>query len=253
VRKMTLIFLSTFFAALILVASVNAGECCCPRWCQRAKPTVVNCRFSAATEAVVNQGKVWWTGHDTILHVRGLVTELSLLYFLDYGDPTTMPPVNPTVWLIGTLETMTNFDFNTKTGKGIAVSDWTMTFVEPTYFTTDIPVGEPNPVGLGTLEGKEVSKVTSLFDYPLNFKVVPPGVFLPGDEVIMPGDATGFVVATHGTGDFEKATLMAKTTSYPTYVENFMGIGLDFWTEDTLVGWDGVLPATATGILMFHK
>ena len=221
--KKAAIILSGLFVALILLTPVDA-----------AKPTVVNCRFNATTESGSDPGKVWWTGDHTILHVRGAVSELSLLYFLDYGNPPTMPP---NVWLIGTMVTVTDFDFNTKTGQGNAVKSWTMTFVAPTKFPTSVPVGKPNPVGLGTLEGKEISKVTSIY-----------GV-VTGQEIWMPGDATGFVIATHGTGDFEKAALMAETTSYPIFVPP----PFNLWTEDILVGWDGALPAAATGVLTFHK
>ena len=48
-----------------------------------------------------------------------------------------------------------------------------------------------NPYGVGTLEGTMVIDVTSLGAVP------------------SPGDGTGFVVATHGTGAFEKAKLTA--------------------------------------------
>ena len=216
-------FLFALFAALIFLVPVHA-----------TKPTVVNFRFNATTESGLDPGRVWWTGDHTILHVRGAVSELSLLCFLDYGNPPTTPPV---VWLIGTMVTVTDFNFNTRTGQGNAVKSWTMTFVAPTKFPTSVPVGQPNPVGLGTLEGKEISKVTSIY-----------GV-VTGQEIWMPGDATGFVIATHGTGDFEKAEMMAETTSYPIFVP----LPFNLWTEDILVGWDGDLSSTATGVLTFHK
>jgi hypothetical protein len=146
------------------------------------KPTVVACGFTAATMVDLDDGKFWWTGDNTILHVRGL-TKLDGLFM----GPTTM---------IGTAIITTDFDFNTKTGEGNFVRTWEMTFFEPRKYPSGDPAGIPNPYGIGTLDGKEVGKATSY------------------TTSLSPCPYTGKLVATHGTGDFEKAKLSADTFGF---------------------------------------
>jgi len=153
------------------------------------KPSVVDCCFRAATKADLDYGEFWWTGGDTILHVRGLTKLMSLFY-----GPTLK---------IGEAIISTDYDFNTKTGKGNFVRTWEMTFFEPVIFPSMKPAGIPNPYGIGTLEGKEVGEATRIF-----FQI-------PGGTGLSLADFTGKLVATHGTGDFEKAKLMADTLGFP--------------------------------------
>ena len=61
-------------------------------------------------------------------------------------------------WVIGTMEAATYFDFNLKTGKGHAVTTWAMTFLPPINMLTGELVGQPNPIGLGTLQGKSIEQ-----------------------------------------------------------------------------------------------
>lgn len=187
-----------------------------------AKPTVVPCAFTASAINLLDPGKVWWTGDDTILHVRGI----ALSYGLFMG-PTLQ---------IGRVEIITDFNFNTETGEGNTVRTWCMTFIEPLNYPQGTPANVPNPYGIGTLEGKEVGKATSVY-----------ALVLPqSPNLMMPGDYTGLLVATHGTGDFEKAKLMGETVGAPF---NFYP---GKWTERIRVGWNGVDPVI-TGELTFHK
>jgi len=188
-----------------------------------AKPTVVPCAFTAsATPPLLDPGKVWWTGDGTILHVRGLVVKYGLFMGANLQ--------------IGSMEMITDMDFNTETGEGNAVREWTMTFIEPLNYPAGTPANVPNPYGIGTLEGREVGKVTSVY------ALVRP----ESPQLMMPGDYTGLLVATHGTGDFEKAKLMAETVGAPF---NFVS---NRWTERIRVGWNGVGPLI-TGELTFHE
>jgi hypothetical protein len=218
--------LSALFIVLIVIAPVNA---CTLNACKPCKPTVVLCRFNAVLDDVPDEGKVWWTGHNTVLHVRGAVSEFDLMYVLSYGPP-------PMTWVIGTMEAVTDFDFNLKTGKGKAVTTWAMIFLPPINMLTGKPVGQPNPIGLGALRGKSIDKVTSIYG------------IATGSGEMLPGDVTGLLVATHGTGDFENAKLMADTIWEPFYLP----APYNEWTERILVGWDGTLPAVPTGVLILH-
>jgi hypothetical protein len=228
--RISVAVLSVLFIVLMVIAPVNA---CILNARKPCKPTVVLCRFNAVLDHVLDEGKVWWTCDNTILHVRGAVSEFSLVYVISYGAP---PAVPPTVWLIGTMEMITNFDFNTKTGKGNAFQTWDMTFLPPANYPVTTPVNQPNPIGLGTLKGKSIDKVTSIY-----------GV-VAGSGEMLPGDATGFLVATHGTGDFKNAKLMSDTTSQPYQLP----APPYPWAERILVGWDGTLPAVPTGVLLLH-
>lgn len=121
-------------------------------------------------------GKTWWTGGDTILHMKGRLR--------DWGVFRSPPEEPPGSFLIGSMTTLIEtFAFNTKTSKGRLVLKVTISLTE-----TDI---ELNPYGVGTLEGTMVFEVTDLGAVP------------------SPGDGAGFVVATHGTGAFENAKLTA--------------------------------------------
>ena len=216
-----------FIVFMVVIAPVNA---CTLNACKPCKPTIVLCRFNAVLDDVLDEGKVWWTCDNTILHVRGAVTEFDLMYVLSYGPPL------PITWVIGTMEAVTDFDFNLKTGKGKAVTTWAMTFSPPINMLTGKLVGQPNPIGLGTLKGKSIDKVTSIY-----------GV-VAGSGEMLPGDATGFLVATHGTGDFKNAKLVADTISQPFYLP----APYNEWTKRIFVGWDGTLPAVPTGVLILH-
>jgi hypothetical protein len=230
--RISMAVLSVLFIVLMVIAPVNA---CTLKACHPCKPTVVLCSFNALLENVLDAGKVWWTCDNTILHVRGAVSEFSLVYVISYGSP---PTVLPTVWLIGTMEMVTDFDFNTKTGKGNAFQTWDMTFSPTKNYPSYTPVNEPNPIGLGTLKGKSIDKVTSIY-----------GV-VAGSGEMLPGDATGFLVATHGTGDFKNGKLMSDTTSQPYRLPPPVPYP---WAERILVGWDGTLPAVPTGVLLLHR
>ena len=182
------------------------------------EPAVVDCYFRAATKADLDDGEFWWTGGDTILHVRGL-TRLDALF---YG-PTLK---------IGEALIITNYDFNTKTGKGNFIRTWEITFIEPVIFPSGNPAGIPNPYGIGTLEGKEVGVATRI-----KFQI-------PGWAGLSLCDFTGKLVATHGTGDFEKAKLMADTVGFPLPPPPFkpLFVGIDV----------GGSLAEPTGKLTFH-
>ena len=192
------------------------------------KPTVVPCRFTmvGASFAGVSPGKVWWTDDNTILHVRGARAN-GLLF------------ISPTVQ-IGTMENVVDLDYNKQTGKGNAVETWQMTFIAPVNYYTGQPTGTPNPYGLGTLEGITNDKVTSIFG------------LVTGEGVMLPGDVTGFLVATHGTGDFEKAKLSADIIGRPTLLPS-PPYPPNEWDEFVYVGWDGTSPPVPTGVLTFYS
>jgi hypothetical protein len=182
--KITVACLLTLILALMVVAPVNA-----------CKPTkVVPCGFTATTIHDLDYGISWWTCDGTILHVRGLTKYTA---FFAGAPPNT---VN-----YGFATITTYYDFNTRIGKGVFIRTWEITFVEPYfYYKPGNPAaGFPNPYGIGTLEGIEVGIATSIF-YQLN-----------GGTSLSLADFTGKLVATHGTGDFEKAKLSADTLGYP--------------------------------------
>jgi hypothetical protein len=136
-----------------------------------------------AAFANLDPGESWWTGGGTIFHVRGRTATVGI-----FSAPTI---------LIGEAVGVTDLDFNTKTGEGNAIRTYSMTFYSPVNWPSLTPANIPNPIGIGTLEGKAVLKATSLY---LNAQA---------------GDFTGLFVATHGTGDFENAKLMAELEGHP--------------------------------------
>jgi hypothetical protein len=180
--------------------------------CKREKTTVVPCRFTAVASGAPSLGKVWWTCDNSILHVRGATESWGLF-------------LNPGVQ-IGTMEDVIYFDFNTKTGKGYATEIWQMTFIA-------------GPYGVGTLEGIAIDKVTSLYSA------------VTGYDIPLSGDFTGHIVAFHGTGDFEKATLSANVIGEPFLLPS-PPYPPGSWDERIFVGWDGTSPPVATGRLTFH-
>lgn len=145
-----------------------------------AKPNVDDAVWFTA--AVLNPtptaiGKSWLTGKDTIIHMKGRARNLGVF---------RSPPGSPGTVLIGSMSTMVEtFVFNTKTSEGQLIIKVTISLTE-----TD---STKNPYGVGTLEGTLIAKVTNL--HPL--------------MADSPGNATGFIVATHGSGAFEKAKLTA--------------------------------------------
>ena len=158
-----------------------------------SKPTTVPCSFAIFGGGLVDIGKVWWTGDDTIIHVRGRLSNKNLI----------MP--SPAI-VIGTSETETDMDYNTKTGEGNAIVRRVITFFKPQKFPSGQPLDIPNPIGIGTLELIAVEKVTTVY-----------GLLPFGNPVtkLTPGDYTGIIVATHGTGDFENAKLMGEIVGAP--------------------------------------
>lgn len=208
--------LGTF--AIFILALLMLGEAVAPAFAEQS--VIIPCRFTAVALSSTSTGNVWWSADNTILHVRGVTAKWGL-----FTGPVVM---------IGTAENSVDFDFNTKTGEGNAISTWYMTFFAPINYYTSLPTGNPNPYGLGTLDGKETKKVTSIF-----------GV-VAGTGFMAPGDAIGSLIATHGTGDFEKAKLSADTISKPT-------LEGDTWGEYVFIGWNGIPPPVATGVLTFHS
>jgi hypothetical protein len=182
--KIAVACLLTLVATLIVVAPASACKL-------QTKPSTVDCYFSAVVLEDLNNGKIWWTGGDTILHVRGLTKLVGLFY-------------GP-IW-IGNATITTDYCFNTRSGKGIFIRSWEMTFFQPLNWPSKTPASIPNPYGIGTLEGIEVGKATSIL-----FQIVGTSVELASS----PCDYTGKLVATHGTGDFKKATLSADTLGFP--------------------------------------
>ena len=142
-----------------------------------AKPMVNNdVWFVAAPGGPPEGGESWWTGDGTILHQKGFMYSFGV-----FRSPQGTPPGSVPIGSMTAI--METFVFNTKTSKGRLVHKLTISLVE-----TD---SSKNPYGVGTLEGTLVVEVTSLH----------PGIF--------PGDGTGLIVATHGTGAFENAKLKA--------------------------------------------
>jgi len=174
-KKVIALFLA--FALIMMASSVAPALA--------AKPTTVPCSFTLAAFSNLDPGESWWTGDGTIFHVRGRTASVGIF-----------PRNNPAL-LIGEAVGVTDLDFNTKTGQGNAIRTYTMTFYSPVNYPSRTPAGVPNPFGIGTLEGMAVLKATSLY---LNANA---------------GDFTGLLVATHGTGDFENAKLMAELEGHP--------------------------------------
>ena len=189
-----------------------------------SKPEVIPCGFTASTIHDVTDGTFWWTGDGTILHVRGLTKQMA---FTSGAIPNTIN--------YGFATITTDYDFNTKTGEGTYVRTWEMTFVTPYYYykSGNPPAGFPNPYGVGTLEGKEVGKATSIF-YQIN-----------GGTSLSLADFTGKLVATHGTGDFEKAKLSADTLGYPFGPPNMPPVIVRINVGNTIY--------EPTGILTFYE
>lgn len=170
------------------------------------KPEVIPFGLTAATIHDIADGTFWWTGEGTILHVRGLTKEVAFT-----AGPT------PYTIVYGLATITTDYVFNTITGKGIYIRTWEITLVTPYYMYKpgNPPTGAPNPYGIGTLEGIEVGKATSII-----YQLVGDGSF--NDAGLSLVDFTGKLVAAHGTGDFEKATLFAGTLGYPFEVQGHL-------------------------------
>jgi hypothetical protein len=217
IKRITVIVLfMAFLMALTIAAPVSA--------CNRAKTTVVPCKFTMVGGPDYEPGKVWWTNDNTVLHVRGAAGS-DLLF-----QGATAVPVQ-----IGTSEnTIVSLDFNTRTGEGFVIEICQMTFIAPINYYTGQPTGSPNPYGLGTLKGIIISRVTSLL----------------GHGFMVPGDTEGHLLAMQGTGDFAKATLSAGLIGKPTLLPS-PPYPPDMWDEFVYVGWDGVTPV-ATGTLTFR-
>lgn len=101
------------------------------------------------------------------------------------------PPGSPGTVQIGTATTTVNLQFNSNTGKGNALIQISLTF-------TEVDTAK-NPYGIGTLDGILYAELTSMH---------------PTWDVV-PGDGTGFIVATQGTGAFENAKLTADVVLSP--------------------------------------
>lgn len=141
-----------------------------------AKPIVVDdVWFVAFLIPSGDAGDVSWTGDGTILH-----QEVSLEWIVFRSVPPASPGSNP----IGSMTTEMDYTFNTKTGEGNAIFKVIITLDEAD------PV--KNPYGIGTLDGVAIAKATS-------------------NNALrnVPGDATGSLVCTKGTGAFMDAKLKA--------------------------------------------
>lgn len=148
-----------------------------------AQPTTVPCNFfmmAMSSDTIGDDGKVWWTGDGTILHVRDRISYAGLFAY-----------VNSKIVMIGDAEVTTDFNFNTITMEGTAIRIFKMTFFDPVKYPSREIAGVDNPYGIGTLTAKAVLKATSLY------------------HNAQPGYFTGLLVATHGIGDFGKAKLTA--------------------------------------------
>ncbi len=145
--------------------------------------------------------KVWASDDGTVLHSRS--TTISTYV-------SRSPPGTPAGSVrIGSITGVSDFVFDTVTGTGtlnmkITIS---LTSTDPTK----------NPYGVGTLEGTLIAKVTSLNPY-VSASVCP-----------LPGDAQGQIVATHGTGAFENAKLVADVTMTPgTVTQSGLTLGIEY-------------------------
>ena len=123
--------------------------------------------------------KVWTSGDGTILHSRGTLISTYI---------ARSPPGAPGSVRIGTITAECDFVFNTLTEKG------TVSMKMKVNLTASSNPLYPNPYGVGTLEGSFVADVKSLNPYA---------------SIPLPGNANGSFVATHGTGAFENAKLVA--------------------------------------------
>jgi hypothetical protein len=193
VKKIAVIVLAL---ALVVMFAMVAPAMACKT---ATKPEVVPFGLTAAMIHDIADGTFWWTGGGTTLHVRGLTKEMA---FLVGAIPNT---VN-----YGFATITTDYVFNTATGKGIYTRTWEMTFVTPYYYYKPgtPPTGNPNPYGIGTLEGIEVGKATSIM-----YQLKGDGSF--NEATLSLADFKGILVAAQGTGDFKKAILLADTLGYP--------------------------------------
>ena len=155
------------------------------------KPTVVeDVWFVAARKVSQNYGtyaptggivpdKVWSTDDGKILHNMGTV-----IYWNIMRSPAQAGTIQ-----IGVMTSESNFVFDTVAGRGTVNMKITITLTEVDTLK--------NPYGVGTLEGTLIAEVTTVNPY------------LDASFGQIPGDGTGFVVTTHGTGAFENAKLKA--------------------------------------------
>jgi hypothetical protein len=163
-----------------------------------AKPTVVeDIWFVGARKVAQNFGdkntgvtggivpdRVWSTDDGKILHNMGTV-----IYWNIMRSPATAGTVQ-----IGSMETLSNFVFDTVAGKGTVNMKVKITLIDAGLFADNTP---KNPYGVGTLEGTLIAEVTTVNPY------------LDTSFGQIPGYGTGFIVTTHGTGAFEHAKLTA--------------------------------------------
>jgi hypothetical protein len=202
--KILTIAAAMLFLALMVIAPVEA-----------AKPTVVDedVWFVAARRVSglgytpiggIVPDRVWSSDDGKILHNMGTVINWNIM-----RSPLTAGTVQ-----IGLMTTVSNFVFDTVTGKGTVNMKVTITLYDAGLFPDNTP---KNPYGVGTLEGTLIAEVTTLNQY------------LPTGFGQIPGYATGFVVTTHGTGAFENAKLMADIDMTSTLFNGIYGYEFIFF------------------------
>jgi hypothetical protein len=151
-------------------------------------PVFVSSSNPSAVHVSFTPDKVWTSDDGTVLHSRS-TTIATYIARSPQGAPGTVR--------IGTTTAVSDFVFDTVTSTGTLNMKITITL------TTSSNAQYPNPYGLGTLEGTLTAEVTSLNPY-VSVDVCP-----------LPGNAQGYLVATHGTGAFENAKLTADVTLSP--------------------------------------
>jgi len=160
-------------------------------------PVFVSSSNPSAVPVSFTPDKVWTSDDGTVLHSRSTTIATYI---------ARSPPGAPGTVRIGTTSAVSDFVFDTVSGTG------TLNMKITIALTTSSNALYPNPYGVGTLEGTLTAEVTSLNPY-VSASICP-----------LPGNAQGYLVATHGTGAFENAKLEADVTMSPGSVTTPTGI-----------------------------
>ncbi len=166
---------------------------------------VVPCFASSSNPSVVPVSfvpeKVWTSDDGTVLHSRSTTISTYI---------SRSPPGTPAGSIrIGTMTAVSDFVFDTVSETGTLNMKIMLNFTSTN--TTR------NPYGIGTLEGTLTAEVTSLNPY-MSASICP-----------LPGDAQGYLVATHGTGAFENAKLDADVTmSFCSTTASGITLGIEY-------------------------
>jgi hypothetical protein len=209
----TVLLVAAFLSAMIAPTFAAAPTAIDDAWF--VIPIFVKSPGSPAPAVSITPDKVWTSDDGNVLHCMNTQISTYLAHTPTLPPPQVSPPSGSVRW--GTVTAVSNFVFDKISNTGTYTMKITLTLKETTTTQGVDPTLYPNTYGIGTLEGTLVAKVTNLNPYVASNLNCP-----------MPGNGQGIFVATHGTGAFANAKLMAGVTLEPGQAGTAGSIGIEY-------------------------